>query len=132
MGPAEPVRINIYQRNTYGKDLSIPGFAAYLTFSNNSKEQQPTYDNRAPCKALYIYRGHKGSSFCDTSAKKLQTLRPAAAKITLLSLQHHLDNQVTFYIDPELWTSKLTNQKILISEKGKWKKKLFGFTRSIF
>ena len=47
-------------------------------------------------------RGNKGSLLCDTSAKKLQNLRPEATKVTILRLRHHHDGQVDIYIDPTL------------------------------
>ena len=62
-------------------------------------------------------RGRKGSSFCGTPTKKLQNLRPAASKDMILRLRHYQDIQVTIYIDAKLWTSKVINQKTLISEK---------------
>ena len=43
--------------------------------------------------------GRKGSSFCSTSAKKMQNLRPAASKVMTLRLRHHQDSQVAIYID---------------------------------
>ena len=43
--------------------------------------------------------GRKGSSFCGTSGKKKQNLRPAASKVIILGLRHHQDSQVAIYID---------------------------------
>ena len=36
----------------------------------------------------------------------------------ILRLRHHQDSQVAIYIDTKLGTSKVINQKILLSEKG--------------
>ena len=36
----------------------------------------------------------------------------------ILRLRHHQDSQVAIYIDTKLSTSKVINQKILLSEKG--------------
>ena len=51
--------------------------------------------------------------------QKMQNLRPAASKNIILSLWHHQDSQFAIYIDPKHRTSKVINQKTLISEKGK-------------
>ena len=44
-------------------------------------------------------------------------MRPAASKVIILRLRHHQHSQVVIYIDTKLSTSKVINQKTLISEK---------------
>ena len=61
--------------------------------------------------------GRKGSLLCDTPAKKLQNLRPAASKVMILRLQHHQDSQVVIYIDAKLWTSKVINQNAYFGKR---------------
>ena len=63
--------------------------------------------------------GRKGSSFCSTSTKKMENLRPAAPKVIILRLRHYQDSQVVIYIACKLCTSKLINQKTIILGKGK-------------
>ena len=59
------------------------------------------------------YGGRKGSSICSLilRQKKLKNLRPAAFKVMILLLRHRQDNQVDFYTDTKLWSSKVINQK---------------------
>ena len=71
------------------------------------------------------WEGQKGSSFFGAPAKKSQNLRPAASKVKIQRVRHHQDSEVVTHIDLKLWTTKVTNQKTLISEKAKWKKKSF-------
>ena len=79
MEPVEPVQMNIYQSNTYKKDLSwvhfhdesraqerqqvkeqqpyIYIFVVYLRVPSSSKEHQLKHDNSIPCKDVWwIYR----------------------------------------------------------------------------
>ena len=46
--------------------------------------------------------GRKGYSCCNTPAKNLQNLRPAASKVMILRLWHDQDSQVAIYIDTQL------------------------------
>ena len=61
--------------------------------------------------------GRKGSLFCDTPAKKLQNLRPAASKVMILRLQHHQDSQVVIYIGTKPWVSKVINQNAYFGKR---------------
>ena len=54
---------------------------------------------KAGCVA---WRRKKGSLFCNTLAKILQNLRPAAPTNIILRLLYHQDSQVAIYIDPKL------------------------------
>ena len=79
MEPVEPDQTNIYQSNTYRKDLSwlhldneqrdqerqqvkdqqskISIFAAHLTIPSISQEHQPRHDNSIPCMSVrYVCR----------------------------------------------------------------------------
>ena len=47
----------------------------------------------------------------------MQNLQPAASKIIILWLRYYQDSQIVTIIDPKLLTSKVINQKTLISEK---------------
>ena len=74
--PVEPVQMNIYQSNTYRKDLSwinfdddprvqakqqvkdqqscISAFVAYSTIQSSNWEHQPRDDNSTPCMAVLV------------------------------------------------------------------------------
>ena len=61
---------------------------------------------------------HKGSSICDTLAKKMQNLQSAAYKLIILRLRRHLyidyNRQVATYIFLNFWPNKDIKQKMLI------------------
>ena len=75
-----------------------------ICFGHSFSYKQYTFPNIP----LYMWKA-KESSFCGTPAKN--------SKVMILRLRYHQDSQVAIYIDTKLWTSKVINQKTLISKK---------------
>ena len=81
--PVQPVQLNTYQSNTYGRlklatfqQSCISVFVTYLTISSSNQEHQPRHDNSIPYMAVWqsnriqsslrrekLHRTNQGSSF---------------------------------------------------------------------